>query len=271
MFLLTLQAVMTDALAALQRNAPTLLTFAALVLVGWLAGRALGAWTRRLVAKTVSRFGDAAVGQAMERTGAETTIPRVIGAFVFWVVLLIFVAAAIDTLGLTALTDSLNQLVYYLPNAVAAVLIVIVGLIGGALARGAVARSALAATVPRGDVVARVVQISIVIISLVVALEQLGVSGRLLVILVATVVGTMFAGTALAFGLGAQTTVNNIVASHFVAQSYRIGQRIRIGSSEGKIIRTTPTTVVLDTAEGQVSIPAHRFASEPSLLVEEEV
>jgi hypothetical protein len=268
MYVLALQTVLTDSLEALRRHAPTLLTFAVLLLVGWLSGKLLSGWTRRLIAKALGRF-DPAVGEALERTGAVSTVPRVIGGFVFWVVLLIFVAAAIDTLGLAALTDSLNQLVYYLPNAVAAILVVLAGVIGGAFARSAVARSAAAAAVPRSDVVARAVQVTVVTIALVVALEQVGVSGRLLVILVAIVVGTMFAGAAMAFGLGARTTVSNIVASYYVVQSYRIGQRIRIGGADGRIIRTTPTAVVLDTSEGQVTIPAHRFAEEPSMLLPE--
>ncbi len=270
MYALALQTVLNDSLEALRRYAPTLITFAALLLLGWISGKLLGAWSRRLTGKLVGRFSQSpGVGEALERTGAESTIPRVIGAFVFWLVLLIFGAAAIDTLGLGAMTDSLSQLVQYLPNAVAAVLIVLAGVIAGALARTAVTRSATAAAVPQADFVGRTVQITAVTIALVVALEQIGVSGSLLVILVATVVGTIFAGAALAFGLGARTAVSNIVASYYVTQSYRVGQRVRIGAADGQIIRTTPTSVLLDTADGQIMVPAHRFTEEVSVLVSE--
>ncbi len=270
MYAMMLQTVLSDTLEALRRQAPTLLIFAALLLLGWVSAKLLSVWTRRLITRALGRaIRSPAVGDALASTGTGATVPKVIGAFVFWVVLLIFVAAAIDTLGFAALTDSLSQVVYYLPNAVAAILVVLAGVILGAVARNAVSRSAAAAAVPQSDAVGRLAQTTILTIALVVALEQLGVSGRLLVILVAMVIGTMFAGAALAFGLGAKAAVSNIVASYYVNQTYRIGQRIRIGTTDGQIIRTTPTAVVLDTDQGQVMIPAQRFAEEPSVLVTE--
>ncbi len=270
MYALAAQTMLGDAVAAVQRYAPSVLGFAALVLAGWLSARLLGRWTRRIVGKTIDRVGRGpAVSEALRQSAADTTIPRVIGAFVFWVVLLIFLAAAIDVLGLASITDLLSRIVFYLPNAVAGVLIVLAGLIGGVFARNATAKSAMAAGLPRAEIVARAVQFLVVTIAVVVALEQIGVTGRLLVILVATAVGTMFAGAGLAFGLGARGVVSNIVASYYVTQNYRPGQRIRIGGVEGPIIRTTPTAVVVETADGQCSIPAHRFEQEASLLVNE--
>jgi hypothetical protein len=109
----------------------------------------------------------------------------------------------------------------------------------------------------------------VVLVAVVVALEQVGIEAQVLIVIVAIVLGTTLAGAALAFGLGARTAVSSIIGSYYVAQAYRIGQLVRIGTIEGKIVQTTPTAVFLDTPHGRVLVPAKQFSEEVSVLVTE--
>jgi small-conductance mechanosensitive channel len=113
------------------------------------------------------------------------------------------------------------------------------------------------------------VQGLLVVLAALVSLEQIGVHGEMLVTLLTVVIGVGMAGAALAFGLGARTAVSNIVGAYYVAQTYRVGQTVRVGEFEGRIVRTTATTVVLDNKGGQVSVPARLFAEEASILITE--
>jgi small-conductance mechanosensitive channel len=76
---------------------------------------------------------------------------------------------------------------------------------------------------------------------------------------------------ALAFGLGARDVVADILAMHYVNKAYQVGQVIRIASQEGRILRTTRTSVLLESAEGELSIPGRHFADHPCVIVTEEV
>jgi hypothetical protein len=42
---------------------------------------------------------------------------------------------------------------------------------------------------------------------------------------------------------------------------------VRIDGNEGRIVRITETSVILECAEGDVSIPARTFSDAPSTLV----
>jgi hypothetical protein len=141
--------------------------------------------------------------------------------------------------------------------------IVVASLAGGLTAATLGARTAYAGALGRG------VQILLILLALLVGLEQVGVHGDLIVVLLSVVLGVVLAGAALAFGLGARTAVSNIVASYYVAQTYRVGQTIKVGEYEGRIVRTTPTAVVLDTKGGQVMIPSRIFTEQPSMLITE--
>ena len=59
------------------------------------------------------------------------------------------------------------------------------------------------------------------------------------------------------------------MAAHYVAQMYSVGQTVRVGETEGRIVRTTSTAVVLDTPTGVVQVPARLFTEQPSVRIPE--
>ena len=257
-----------DAAQRIYSFVPALLGAAALVLAGWLIGRLLGWVTRRLITAITGRLSKhPTIGGALDSSGASVQIPRVISGFVFWFVFVFFIAAAMETLGLPVVTASLNRVAYYLPNVLAALLMIFAGVIVGKVVSNAVARTASGTGVSFGPVIGGTVRGTILLVAVVVAIEQVGIQADVLVIMVAIVVGTTLAGAALAFGLGARSAVGNIIASHYVAQAYRVGQTVRVGGVDGKIIQIAPTAVFVGTPEGRVLVPASHFNEMTSVLV----
>ena len=86
----------------------------------------------------------------------------------------------------------------------------------------------------------------------------------------ASLLGATLGGAALAFGLGARRSVSNLLACHYLAKWYRVGQVVRIGEHQGRILEILPAAVVLQTSAGKLYIPATQFAESPSLLVIDE-
>jgi small-conductance mechanosensitive channel len=249
---------------------PALVGAALLILAGWLLGRLLAWAARRLVTALLARLAKRpSLHGAIESSGAATQVPRVIGAFVFWVVFVFFLAAAMETLGLPVVTASLSRIAYYLPNVLAALVIVFAGLIAGKLIGNAVTRGAEGAGMALGPAIGGTVRGTVMLIAVVVAMEQVGIQADVLIVIVAVVVGAALAGAGLAFGLGARTAVSNIIASHYVAQVYRVGQTVRLADVEGKIVQTTPTAVFVAAPAGRVMIPANRFSEMTSVLLTE--
>ncbi|HEX6308525.1 MAG TPA: mechanosensitive ion channel domain-containing protein, partial [Longimicrobiales bacterium] len=68
---------------------------------------------------------------------------------------------------------------------------------------------------------------------------------------------------------GARTAVSNIISSYYVSQTYRVGQSVRVGGIEGRIVQTTPTAVFIATSQGRVMVPAKQFSEEASILLTE--
>jgi hypothetical protein len=81
------------------------------------------------------------------------------------------------------------------------------------------------------------------------------------------VLGTMLGGAALSFALGGRDLVANILSAYYVHKLYAVGQTVRVGDAEGRILRITEMCVVLECAEGSIAVPARAFSDMRSTLV----
>ncbi|OGP33446.1 MAG: hypothetical protein A2X88_08580 [Deltaproteobacteria bacterium GWC2_65_14] len=130
-----------------------------------------------------------------------------IGAIVFWVVILAFAGTAAHTLKLTTIEILLDQLVEFLPNLFFAVVILGLGIWFGILA-GRFARAfARSAEIQEANLIGKGIQYLIIIIAAGTALEQLRVATRFLFGAFLIVLGSL----ALAFGLGGKDKAKEII------------------------------------------------------------
>jgi len=240
---------------------PTIGAAVLLVFTGWVLAVLSRRWSRRLSERLLDRLGatSSSIGRAVENSETRLNTPEIVARFVFWMVLLVFLAAAVETLGLPVMTDLLGRLVAYAPNFLVAVLMILGGLIAARIVRTAALRAAEAGAIAQARGIATVAEILVIVLVVVIALEQLGVNGRVLELTVAITIGSALAAAALAFGLGARASVANLIAAHYVARTLTVGQDLMIDDIRGTVIQLTPTAVVLKTDQGRVVVPAQRF------------
>jgi small-conductance mechanosensitive channel len=210
-----------------------------------------------------------AVEQELKASGADRLASEAASLIVFWLVFLVFLAAAGEVLGLAVVTTGLSRLAQYLPNILGAVLVVLAGLVLANLARGAVGRAAASAKLGYGVALGQSARVIILLVAGVIALDQLGVDSQLLIVSTNILIASVIGGTALAFALGSRTAVSNILALHYLTQTYKVGQRIRLGDVEGEIVEFKKTGVVLASADGLVLVPAQEFSEQRSTLLVE--
>ena len=171
----TLDALGATALALLPRVAGALLV----VLLGWLIARALRWGAYRLV-RRLGRIG--AVERELEASGIDDLAPKIAAAIVFWIVFVLFVAAAGQVVGLTAVTAGLSKLAQYLPSLLAAVVVLGAGVVLGNLARAATISAAQSARVAQPVLLGSGTRIGVLAIAAVIAVEQIGLNSTVLVV-----------------------------------------------------------------------------------------
>ncbi|MDX1512919.1 MAG: mechanosensitive ion channel [Gammaproteobacteria bacterium] len=252
---------------------PAIFGALALLLIGWLIAVLLRTLLTKLSETVLTRLSrqrfasTKAVQSATRQSRTWQSTPAIVGGIVFWTVLLFFIAAAVEALGLSAVSNIVGLVTAYLPQVLAGVLILLVGLWAGEFAYLLLSRATAKAQLAYGDVLARFAQALIVLVMAIIAIDHLGVQSAVLVTILAIVFAATFGAAALAFGLGARDAVSNILASRYLRRAYSPGDVVRIGEHQGTIIEITETAVMLDTEGGRVLVPACHFNEQTSVLV----
>ena len=245
---------------------PSILGAFLLLVLGWIVARVLRTLAIRaaiIIDRMLSRL---SAGPNSERTKLPQSSAKILGSVVFWVVLLFFITAATQVLGLSAFTAWLAGVVNYVPTLFAGALIVVAGFLLSRLARDLVVATSAIAGAKQRELLGRTVQALILITALLVGADQIGIKVTFLVIIAAAAGGTIAASVALALSLGARNYVANLIGGHHLRQTFSVGQNVKMAGFEGRILEFTPVAVVLETEEGRVTLPAKLFGEEPIVL-----
>lgn len=252
-----------DRLAALL---PNLLVAVALLVVGWIVARLL-----RFLAMRAARVVEALFARLAGPSGAERLRSgrpaTLLGAAVFWLVLLVFVTAAADVLGLQTFTGWLARLIDYVPTLAAGLLIIVAGYVLAGFVADLVRTAAARLAATQRDALARLAQGATLVMAILVGADQIGIKVTWLAILAALVLGALLGGVTLAVSLGARGYVSNLIGAHYLRQAFHVGERVRVAGFEGRILEVTPTALVLETGDGRVSLPGRIYHDEPIVLV----
>lgn len=259
-------------LAVFMEFLPKLLGALALLVLGYVLARLLGATVARLLgllgmdrilARTV-------VQGVLERAGIRRSASQILGAIAFWVVFLLFIISATETLDLAILSEALTTMAFYLPRVGMAVLIIVLGFIVAGFLRELTLLACNSAQIAQAGLIAQALYIAAILLVIVTAIDQLGIDTTLMNSLLVLLMGGLVAGAALSFGLGARGTVANLIAAHYLRPVLQVGQRVQVGAIRGVIVRLTPTAIILDTDEGRVIVPATHFAETTPIVGGEE-
>lgn len=262
-----LQDVLSAFLGKASQFLPKLIGALLLLLVGWLIARLLRSIGTNVV-MTVERV---LSQSSIARTGASVKLPlisaRLLGGILFWLVLLFFVTAATEVMGLGIFTSWLAQLVGYLPTVAAGGLIIVVGVLAARMARQLVEAAPIGEVRAQRELLGRMVQAVILITAILVGADQIGVRVTFVVIMAAVIVAALVGAAALSVSLASRSYVANLIGSHYLRQTYAIGQQVRVDGYEGKILEMSATSLVLETRDGRVSLPAKLFNDAPIVLL----
>jgi hypothetical protein len=137
-----------------------------------------------------------------EKAGVKMDFAGWIGSFVKWFLVLVFLLAASDILGLQGVSIFLQSVIGYLPNIIVSVLILAVVFWLANVLRKIVQASVSASNIKAGAFLGAVTYWALLIFGLFAALIQLGVAYALLQTLVTGIIAMLAIAGGLAFGLG---------------------------------------------------------------------
>ena len=246
---------------------PNLVGALLIILIGWLAAKLL----RVLTTKLLRIFGITALGEkvkfneTLQKVGIARSLDQILGALVFYMVLLVFLVSASEVLGLKVVLDTLNQFIAYLPHVLGAFLILVIALYIAKVIKDAVTSASSSLNLAYAGALSSFLEVLIVGFGLVMALTELGLDMTVFTANITVIIAGVVFAMALSIGLGSRTIMSNVLARYYISQIYHVGDQVMLAGQKGTILKITPVSVVLKTEnEEPLYIPNEQIIEEGS-------
>jgi hypothetical protein len=199
---------------------PALVGAALILAAGYFLARQVQRWVddtlKRIDFNRMAHAGG--LDEAVVRTGSRLDPVRAMAKLIFWLVMLVVILLASTALGLESINQMFGTMLSFIPTLIAGIVIVILGMIVGEFVRGQILASA--GQVSGVPTLAKLAKSAVVVISIFMALQQVGVAEDIVTSAFTLILGAVALGVGLAFGLG-----NRELAGEITRRWYEEGQR----------------------------------------------
>lgn len=196
---------------------PNLVGALIVFIIGWIVSVVVG----KIVAEVLNRlkinqiFEKAGWKEALEKAELKVKATDFIGAIVKWILVIVFLSASVEILGLKEFADAMNSVIGYLPNVVVAVLIFVITVIIVDIVEKVIRSAVEGVRVGYGRAVSSIVKWAVWTFAILAILKQLLVVPDLINIvfgaLIYGVVALFVISFGIAFGLGGKDVAAEIL------------------------------------------------------------
>lgn len=191
---------------------PTLIGVILILLVGWI----FAGWLQNILVKLLKAtpLDGAAekvgVNDFLQKGDIRHSLSELLGIFLYWLIILATLLAALNALGLNESAKLLERVLAYVPNVLAGVIVLILGLFFSTLVGAAIQTSVANAGMSQAKGLGQIARVVVIIFASAVALEKF-FSSMIIQTTFSIVVAAIAFGTALAFGLGCKDIAGKTV------------------------------------------------------------
>ena len=248
-------------LTAVTGAAPRVLTGIVVVVLALVGAKIIERVLRAILTrlhfdKLLERIG---LSKMLQRIGVTRSASLVLPRVIYYLLLFLFGQAAADALGLTAISAAISSFLSYLPNVVAALLLIVLGGLLSQYAGGMVKRAASESGIDIASTLGNLVSGLIFFIVAIMAIAQLKIDTEIVRIVTVCSLSGVALAFGLSFGLGSRETTGNIIAGFYAKKLFHPGDRVEVKGQTGEIQSMTAVQVVLRSDDGIVAIANTEF------------
>lgn len=192
---------------------PNLIGALVILIVGWIIAKIIKTLVIKLlgVLRVDKVTEKAKVDKFLADGGIQLSAIQILGAMFYWLILLIVILAAFDTLGLTGASELFNEIILFIPNIIVAAFVLIFGFFMANVISQVAVTYLSNINVKHADVIGGFIQYGFILFVISVTLTQLNIGKEIISLAFMLLFGAVCLAFALAFGLGARDHASNIV------------------------------------------------------------
>jgi len=186
-------------------------------LVLFLLGLLLASWLRSLTIKLINLtklgglFKNVAIKEFLKNAQITGKIENVVGEIVHWIVIILFFVASINVLGLTSVSDFLNNIILGIPTIIAAIIILVVGVVVAGFLEKMVKGSLGSQDPAFSRLIGKIVSYATLTLFILAAISQLGIARFFIETTFTGFIAALALGIGISLGLGSKDLVKTLL------------------------------------------------------------
>lgn len=242
---------------------PRLMGCLVILVVGYLVSKGVSV----LVKNVLGRVGFDRIGEKLNEISivkqlkTEIKLSEIISEVLYYFILLVFLTAATETLGVDAITSMVLSIVNFIPQLIAAAIMLQIGIMLADVIKNTVTSLCRSFNIPSARLIGNIVFIFFLIITFISALGQIGIETALLESSFNLILGGIVAAFALGYGIASRDVLANMIAALYSRNKYREGQTVKLDDVKGIITRIDNVSVTIQGDETSIVLPLQLFQS----------
>lgn len=204
----------------------------------------------------------------LQTVNFKINLSTVIYKVVKWVLVLILILLGSELFELNSITIAVMAFLSYLPTLLSAIVILSVGLYLAGYLKETVKKLLKSFDLSGSNSVSAIVFYIVLIISVIIALNQLGVNTEIITNNLSIILGAALLAFTIAMGLGSKDVVTRLIFGFYTRKNLEIGKRVKIDTIEGTIVSIDNICLVLQTDTSKIVYPIKTIVNKKIEIIE---
>jgi hypothetical protein len=236
----------------------------------------LGATILLIVGSIVSKLVSRILKTALEKSGfdrlgdklnkidviarfGELKLSLIVSKVLQYFIMLVFITASTETLGMQVLTDMVASLVNLIPKLIASAILLFAGLMIADTLKNTVVNLCNSFKIDSAKLLGNIVFFFFFVIALIASLKQAGIETSLLESSFNLIIGGVVLAFAIGYGFASRDVLTNILSNFYSKNKFKEGQVIEVNGVKGIIVSFDTTSLTLQTGETQTILPLNVY------------
>ncbi len=236
-----------------------------ILFIGWIISRTVGKILSKVLAtigvdRLAEMFQD--IDLVQRAGGMRAQVSGVLAKGVYYMLMLIFIIAATEVLGVAAITQLFTDLMNYLPSLLTAAVVLMIGIFVADLIQSAVLALCQSLGIPSAKMIASIVFYFIFVTIAVSALAQAKINTEFISSNLTAIIGAVALAFSFGYGLASRDLIANYLAGYYNKNKIRVGDDVRVIGVRGKVVMIDATSLILQTPERAIIVPLSKLTTE---------
>jgi len=256
--------ILKELLAGFAAGIPKFFTALLIAIVGMIIAKLLAKiFKKALVTLNVDKIGEKLNEiEIVEKSNIKIKISTVVSKVIYYFLLLIFMAAATDVLGMPAVSELVLNILNFIPKLIVASIVLIVGTLIADGLKG-VTQSALESLgIPSARMISTFVFYFLMINIVISALTAAQIDTAFLSQNISLIIGGIVLAFAIGYGLASKDSMSNFLASYYSKGKFDVGDTVTLDGVSGKIVEMDKSSMIIIADSGnKVIFPLNQVSN----------